>query len=72
MNHNEQPVIPYSDLVTENIQLSIKEQMEALIKKRAVTFANWCKKHAWEEDYRQSRTHTTEELYEIFIQLYNP
>lgn len=32
----------------------------------AIQFKEWCDNHAWEEDYREQKTHTTGELFDIW------
>jgi len=32
----------------------------------AIQFKEWCDNHAWEEDYREQKTHTTGQLFDIW------
>jgi len=36
----------------------------------AIQFKQWCDNHAWEEDYREQRTHPTGELFNIWNRLH--
>ena len=45
----------------------IKDEM-----KISVAFHIWCTQHEWEHDYREQRTLTTEQLFDIFIKEYKP
>lgn len=38
-----------------------------MVKKVACEFANWLALHRWEYEFREERTFTLEELFEIFI-----
>lgn len=31
-----------------------------------INFKEWCDEHAWEEDYREQKTHTTAQLFDIW------
>ncbi len=42
------------------------------VKPISVAFRDWCDNHGWEEDFRESHTHSTEELFDIFIKQYKP
>ena len=57
-------------LNTETVEVlkkAIKEHNESRIRAVvAIEFKNWCDAHAWEEDYREQKTHTTGELFNIW------
>jgi hypothetical protein len=45
--------------------------MDEYAEQQCIAFKYWYNNHAWEYDYREQKTHTTKELYKLFIKEQN-